>query len=119
MKTTKGKTADEIIRKLDPKKKEITGSIRELIRKTLPNATEAVKWGNITYLLNGKNLAWLLFYKEHVDFGFFMGSKLKSALLEGTGKNLRHIKIRTKEDINKKEFSRLLKDAAKLARKPL
>ena len=49
-----------------------------------------------------------------MDFGFFMGAKLKSELLEGTGKGLRHIKVKTQEDIDETEFGRLLKDAAKL-----
>ncbi|MBI2452299.1 DUF1801 domain-containing protein [Candidatus Pacearchaeota archaeon] len=85
-----------------------------LIKKNFPEAAETVKWGNITYLLNGKNFVWVLFYKNHIDFGFFIGAKLKSRLLEGTGINLRHIKIGNKEDIDEKEFERLLKEAVKL-----
>lgn len=110
----KGKSIDAVIKKLDPWKKALAGKLRAIIKKTLPTAEETIKWGNITYLLNGKNLAWLLFYRDHVDFGFFMGAKLRSKLLEGTGKGLRHIKVRTTADIKVPEFRRLLKEAAKL-----
>lgn len=75
---------------------------------------ETIKWGNPTYISNGKNIAWILNYKDHVDLGFFMGAKLHSDLLEGTGKGLRHIKVRRPDDIKEEEFTRLLKDAAKL-----
>ena len=57
---------------------------------------ETVKWGNITYLLDDRKIAWILFYRDHVDLGFFAGAKLHSKLLEGTGKGLRHVKIRIK-----------------------
>jgi hypothetical protein len=112
----KGESVGVIIRKLDPIKKELAEKLRSLIKSTLPDAAATVKWGNITYTLNGKNLVWLLFYKDHLDFGFFTGAKLHSKLLEGTGKSLRHIKIRTSQDINEPEFTRLLKDAAKMVK---
>ena len=49
-----------------------------------------------------------------MNFGFFRGAELSSKLLEGTGKGLRHIKIKTGKDIDEAEIARLLKDAAKL-----
>jgi len=110
----KGKAVDAILKSLDPQKKKIVEKLSSIVNKTLPNAVETVKWGNITYLLKGKNLACILFYKNHIDFGFFMGAKLKSKLLEGTGKSLRHIKIGTQEDIGESEITSLLKGAAKL-----
>ena len=114
MRKTKGKTLEEIVGNLDPQQKGIAEKLRSIVKKTLPDITETVKWGNITYLLDAKNLAWIIFYKDHADFGFFKGAKLKSKLLEGTGKNLRHIKIRENNDIKEPEITRLLKDAEKL-----
>ncbi len=70
--------------------------------------------GNPIYTVKGNHVAWLINYKNHLDFGFFMGSKLHSDLLEGTGKTLRHIKVRSPDDINEIEFMRLLREAAKL-----
>ena len=118
MKATKikGSKIQEIIDKLDNNKKEIVNILRSLIKKTIPNVAETVKWRNLAYLLKNKNLAWILIYKDHIDLGFFMGSKLKSELLEGTGKNLRHIKIRTKKDIVEKEFINLIKEASILVK---
>ncbi|MGO9645439.1 MAG: DUF1801 domain-containing protein [Candidatus Bathyarchaeia archaeon] len=112
--TAKAESVSEILARLDPIQRKIADRLRKLIRRTLPESVETVKWWNITYLLGSKNLAWLLFYKNHVDFGFFMGARLKSKRLEGTGKGLRHVKIADLDEIDEKEFSRLLHDAAKL-----
>ncbi len=109
----KGKSIEEILKKFDSQKRGAAEKLRAIVKKTLPDAEETVKWGNIMFLYNGKNLSWICAYTNHLDFGFFMGAKLKSPLLEGTGKGLRHIKIRTKEDINEDEIKRLLKEAAK------
>jgi hypothetical protein len=110
----KEKTVEGILSNLGPQQKDITEKLRNISKKTQPQSEETVKWGNITYLLNGENLAWIAFYKDHVDFGFFRGAELHSKLLEGTGKGLRRIKIREIKDIDEAEISRLLKDAARL-----
>lgn len=49
--------------------------------------------------------------KDHVNLGFSLEnlSKEEKALLEGAGKTMRHIKIRSLKDINEKEIVRLLR----------
>jgi hypothetical protein len=46
-----------------------------------------------------------------VNLGFYQGAALKdpSGLLEGAGKNLRHIKIRSLSEVSTKEIGDLLK----------
>ena len=65
-------------------------------------------------MLNGKESSWILSYKDHVDHGFFRGAELESKLLEGTGKDLRHIKIANEKDVPANEIARLLVEASKL-----
>lgn len=110
----KGKSILEILKKADPEKRVIAEHLRTLVKETLHQAEETVKWGNITYLLEGKNLAWILFYRNHVNFGFFKGAQLSSQLLEGTGKSLRHIKLYSSKDFQEKkqEITSLLKEAS-------
>lgn len=115
MREQKAKTVEGILKTLGPKEKEITQKLRGIVKNALPDAVETVRWGNITYRLDGKNVSWLIAYKDHIDFGFFKGALLKSDRLEGTGKGLRHIKARTQADIDEVEFTRLLKEAAKIA----
>ncbi|MFI5449589.1 MAG: DUF1801 domain-containing protein [Candidatus Bathyarchaeia archaeon] len=102
--TAKAESVNEILARLDAVQRKITARLRKLIKRTLPESIETVKWGNITYLLASKKLVWLLFYKDHVDFGFFMGVRLKSKQLEGTGKGLRHVKIADQGEIDGKRI---------------
>jgi hypothetical protein len=55
-----------------------------------------------------------------VQFGFVMGSSLKDprGLLEGTGRSVRHIKVRAAADIDRPAFAALLKQAMHLRRQP-
>ena len=90
-----------------------------LTKKTVPELFETVKWGNITYLLDDKNLVWIIFFKDHVDFGFFRGAELESELLEGTGKSIRHIKIPNDGYVPIEEIARLLVEAKKLEKQKM
>jgi hypothetical protein len=51
-----GTRIDEIIRSLEPEKKEIAEKLRGLIKKTLPKVMETAKWGILLiYLMTGKS----------------------------------------------------------------
>jgi hypothetical protein len=54
--------------------------------------------------------------KNHVTFGFHFGTSLKDpdSLLEGAGKNIRHVKVRTVEDLEQKSLRGLVLAAARL-----
>jgi hypothetical protein len=54
-------------------------------------------------------------FEDHINYGLFMGARLNSKRLEGTGKGLRHVKVYEMKDVDEEEFARLARDAAKLA----
>ena len=114
MRDSKGESVQSIVDKLDPTQKEIVKRLQRVVRASVPKAEEVAKWGNVTYTLNGKNLICLMIYRDHVNYGFFMGAKLKSKRLEGTGKGLRYAKVYAPAEVDEKEFSKLAKDAASL-----
>ena len=49
-------------------------------------------------------------HRDHVNLGFYYGAELPDpeGLLEGTGKKLRHIKIRGKDEISQPALRQLL-----------
>ena len=104
-------------RTLSTNPEDLAQQLRGLIRAVLPHAEEKVKWGNPTYILYGQNLVSIVAYRNHVNLQFFMGARLKSRLLTGTGKDLRHIKIANSSDIDRIELSRLLTEASLLAKR--
>ncbi len=86
--------------------KEICRRLREIILKTFPSIKEEMKWGVPNY----GNLYYFVALKTHVNLGFSMKnlSKDEIKLLEGTGKTMRHIKIKSTYDIDEEKIKKLL-----------
>jgi hypothetical protein len=98
-------------------RKELLISLRELILTVIPDSKEGLKWGMPWYSKNS-NICYLAIFPKHVNLGFARGAHLDppNGLLQGTGKGMRHIKIKSAADINKREFTRLLKAAVEYDR---
>lgn len=112
------KTLDEVLNGLDVKQKETTQNVRSLIKTVVPETTEIIRRGNITYTLDGKDFVWLIQAAGHVDLEFFMGSGLDSDLLRTRGiaekrETVRHVEVRNFEKLQT-ELTRLLRDAARI-----
>jgi hypothetical protein len=109
---------DAYLRGTDPKRKDVAHGVRNLVKRALPKATEPINpWGIPSFDLGGP-LCWLMVGKNHVTFGFLRGTSLDDphGLLEGTGKNLRHAKLRRREDLEREGLRELILAAAKLNR---
>jgi hypothetical protein len=80
----------------------IMQEIRQLISQCLTNAQESIKWGRPVFSAQ-KDFAYLKAAKAYVTLGFFSVEKLDdpNKLLEGTGKDMRHIKIKRAADLDK------------------
>ena len=91
--------------------KAIMEELRQLIHQEVPGVQENYKWSRPIFTTN-KDFAYLKTAKAYVTFGFMHAEKLKDNLhlLEGTGKDMRHIKIRKRRDIDKELLSNWLKD---------
>ena len=101
------KKVDEYIEKQKSPQKEICQKLRKIVLKTLPDIKEELKWGTPWY--EGKY--YIVAFKDHVNMGFTIGglSKKSEKLLEGTGEYMRHIKIYSLKDIDKKKIIKLMK----------
>ena len=107
-------TVDDLLDGLQTAQREIVVKMRKVVRKTLPDALESVKWGQPVYSLRGKNIICFMMYDDHVNYGLFMGARLRSRRLEGTGKGLRHLKLYKKEDVDEQILAELAREAASL-----
>lgn len=61
-------TVDEYIREFESKTKERLMALRDLIRKTAPQAVESISYGMPAYKVNGKPLVYFAGYKSHIGF---------------------------------------------------
>lgn len=118
-------TFEDILKSHDPQIQEIAREARALIYEVLPQTVEVV-WahqGTAGYGTGPKKLSEQFSYiapmKRHVNLGFYYGSELPDpdGLLEGTGKLLRHVKLRSLEDLRRPAVRDLL-EAAKGHRVP-
>jgi len=111
------RTTDEIMDGLETENKEITEKLRRLVKNTIPDATETVKHGKITYVLNQKDFVTIRITQSHVDLVFLCGTSCESHLLHGRGsaKDPRHVKINKLSELDDSEFKRLLKEAETIA----
>ena len=85
------------------------------MKRVAPELSEAVKWGNGCWVSGKGPVAYVYSATDYVQFGFFGGSALKDPkrLLEGEGKYVRHIKVRSPSEIDEPAFAALLGQAAR------
>ena len=86
--------------------------LRALVNKGVPDADVSIKWGVPFYQLNGKNVCSLAAFKEHVGINFFASPTVlvdPKKKLEGGGKTMRMLKVRTASDIDSASILRWLK----------
>jgi hypothetical protein len=81
----------------------IAVALRRVVLSVHPEAVEVVRLGDraATFGVGPKKMSeghtYVLPYSKHVNLGFYQGASLPDpeGLLEGTGRNLRHVKVRS------------------------
>lgn len=103
---------ENYIQKQPQEKQVLLEELRQLVKEIAPELTETVKWGYPSYG-DKTNVIYLAAQKNHINFGFYQGGSLDDPdkLLEGTGAQMRHIKIKKAEDIKPELFQKLIKAA--------
>jgi hypothetical protein len=97
----------------------VAESVRALVKKTAAGCEEYVSpWKNPAFDSNGP-LCVIVLGKEHLTLAFLRGAALPDAekLLEGTGKGVRHVKLRSLADVKRPGVKKLIAEAAKLNKK--
>jgi hypothetical protein len=113
------KQIEVYVRKKNAALFEVTNALRRLVKKTVPKSLELINpWGIPVFAWRGP-IAYLMVGKNHVKFGFPRGTELPDPahLLEGTGKKLRHVKIRETEQLLDANLRDLILSAVSLNRR--
>jgi hypothetical protein len=82
--------------------RECGGDVRELLHDGCPTAC-----------VDDAAFAYVNAFRAHVNVGFFRGADLEdpAGLLEGTGKRMRHVKLRPDDDTDAAALTRLIEAA--------
>ena len=105
-KETRFGTFDELLEEASPEMQAIALALKKAILAVHPDAHEVVRLGDraATYGVGPKKNTeahtYIMPQKKHVNLGFFYGAVLNDpeGKMEGTGKKMRHIKIRSVEE---------------------
>ena len=110
-----GKTVDDYVAGLEVWQVEVVSSLREIIRRAAPDATESIKWAQPVYEFNGP-FCHIRAFKKHVNFGFWRGAELTDpkGLLQGSGDRMRHVQLTGAQDVQKKALQDLVREAVRL-----
>jgi hypothetical protein len=113
----------ELLNEFSPEIQQLAMVARERIRELVPEAQEKVMKGYkaLTYHFGGgmkDQFAALVLHRTHLNLQFPDGVNLPdpAGLLEGTGKSMRHVKIREEGTLQREEVSELIASAAARAR---
>lgn len=109
-------TFDAYMRAQTPRNQTMIRTLRALVKRTAPSLTETVKWGNGCWVRETEPVAYVYSRAEYLEFGFFAGAALDdpTGLLDGQGRYVRHVKMRTPADTRRSGVARLLRQAARL-----
>ncbi len=110
---------EQFLGSYDPDVRELTRGLRALVCRLVPDAEEKLHrpWKTVAYGRTRKFCA-ISPHKACVNLQFHSGSSLQdpSGLLEGTGKSMRHVRVETPGDLERQALTRLIREAARLAR---
>lgn len=111
---------DQYLIDLPEEIQKITVALRNIILTSSPKLIEEYKWSMPNYSYNGL-VCYLQAAKKHVNLGFHKGNVLQDLdtynLLQGTGKALRHIKIKKLDEIKPEAFTSIIQAAVALNEK--
>ncbi len=99
----------------DSSKKRIIQRLRKVVETEAPSLIETSKWGNGCWLKGNLPLIFIYVAEDHLQFGFFGGSLLNDSkkVLQGKGKFVRHIRIESSKDIDKKLITSFIRKAVR------
>jgi len=97
----------------------VAKAARALVKAAVKGAEEYVNpWKIPSFDSNGPMCCFMV-GKDHVTFAFMRGAALPDPekLLEGTGKGVRHVKLRSIADVKRPGVKKLIAEAAKMNKK--
>jgi hypothetical protein len=83
------------------------------LRECGEDVTELIHDGCPTVCIQGVALAYVNAFTAHVSVGFFYGANLDdpAGLLDGSGKRMRHVKLRPESPVDPMALQQLIEDA--------
>jgi hypothetical protein len=100
---------------LPPQQQGLVRELDAIIRAAAPDLTASLKWGNLTYHAR-RNVCAIVSHPRHVNLQLWRGAEIDDPrdLLDGTGKQMRHVKLIPGEAFDAAYLTTLVRAAAEL-----
>lgn len=87
---------------LAPNQVPTARALQQAVLAAAPQLEQTVKWGNLTFVSEGRNLLAIVTHKAHAHLQVFNGAMLGAEFpeLEGVGKGIRHMKQRYSQPVD-------------------
>ena len=84
------------VERVAAEKRDLACRLHSLTLQACPDFEESIKWNNPCFSINGVKRCYIAEQRNYMHMGFYNGSRLSNTdgVIEGTGKFLRHIKVR-------------------------
>lgn len=114
--TTDARAVESLIESCPTQIREIMVRLRSVAKASMPGAEEFVYHDTINYRLPHSPGTWICYIaaqRNYVRLGFYFGATLSDPrkLLEGTGKRMRHLKVRSVEQASEDALAGLIREA--------
>ena len=85
----------------------------EVMRACGENVRELLHDGHPTACVDDAAFGYVNVFKDHVNVGFFRGAEIpdSNGMLEGTGRLMRHVKVRPEQDLDAVALGELIETA--------
>jgi hypothetical protein len=108
---------EKFLASLPPEKRVIALQVRDIFLSADKKITESIRWRQLTFSYKSDIAFIYTFPKvDYMNLGFMKAVQLSDPkkLFEGTGKGMRHIKLRTEKDISARQIKAWAKEAMKI-----
>lgn len=106
------------IQKIPVPKQGVVLKLRSIILSTSEMMAENIKWGNLCYSMGNSNIILIYTYPttDYINLGFLHATSLvdDNHLFEGSGKGMRHVKIRKMKDIPTVQVKKWINESIQL-----
>ncbi|MEH7098074.1 DUF1801 domain-containing protein [Neobacillus vireti] len=114
--TSKVQTVERLVERFPTQIRGIIEVLRFVVKANMPGADEFVYHNALNYKLSEMPGTWICYMsaqRNYVRLGFYFGANLfdPKEQLEGTGKRMRHIKVRSEEEAGTDELAGLIRQA--------
>jgi hypothetical protein len=113
------RTIDGYIASLPPQRAAIVTALRDIVERAAPGATGSIKWAQPVFE-DGGPICYIRSFAGHVNFGFWRGGEIEDhtgGRLEGGGDRMKHVKLKSLEDIDETAIADMVREAVELNRR--